>query len=117
LLATDENRGRVMSVMLLANQGGMPLGHLFAGFLTHYCSPQWVVRLMLGTLLAVMTVFLFLREPGIDNLPRRKEKLGFLAAVWEAITARSHRPSYPAEVDMPQERNLDDQAATRQKAG
>ena len=39
LLATDANRGRVLSVMLLAQQGGMPLGHLFAGFLTHYMSP------------------------------------------------------------------------------
>ena len=98
LLATDENRGRVMSVMLLANQGGMPLGHLFAGFLTHYLSPQWVLRWMLGTLLAVMIVFLFFREPAIDNLPKRREKLGVLGAIWEAVTAHSHRPAYPAEV-------------------
>jgi hypothetical protein len=28
--------------MLLAQQGGMPLGHLFAGFLTHFMSPPWV---------------------------------------------------------------------------
>jgi MFS family permease len=98
LLATDENRGRVMSVMLLANQGGMPLGHLFAGFMTHYFSPQWVLRLMLGTLLVVMTVFLFLREPAIDNMPKRKQKLGVLGAIWEAVTAHSHRPAYPAEV-------------------
>jgi hypothetical protein len=50
LLATDTNRGRVLSIMLLAQQGGMPLGHLCAGFLTHYMSPPWVLRLMLGTL-------------------------------------------------------------------
>jgi MFS family permease len=100
LLATDENRGRVMSVMLLAHQGGMPLGHLFAGFLTHYMSPQWVLRLMLGTLFLVMTVFLFIREPAIDNLPRRRpEKLSVLGAIWEAITAHSHRPVYPGETD------------------
>src|SRR5439155_23475012 len=42
LLATDANRGRILSIMLLAQQGGMPLGHLFAGFLTHYMSPPWV---------------------------------------------------------------------------
>ena len=103
LLANDENRGRVMSVMLLAHQGGMPLGHLCAGVLTHYLSPQWVLRLMLGILLAVMTVFLFMREPAIDNLkPRgRTEKLGILGAIWEAITAHSHRPAYPAEIDLP----------------
>jgi MFS family permease len=107
LLATDENRGRVMSVMLLAHQGGMPLGHLFAGFLTHYLSPQWVLRLMLGTLLAVMAVFLFLREPAIDNLPRRRAaKLSVLWAIWEAITAHSHRPVFPAEVDLRRERDV-----------
>ena len=48
LLATDANRGRVLSIMLLAQQGGLPLGHLFAGFLTHYMSPPWVLRVMLG---------------------------------------------------------------------
>jgi MFS family permease len=106
LLATDENRGRVLSVMLLSQQGGMPLGHLFAGFLTHYLSPPWVLRLMLGALLAVMTVFLFMREPGIDNLRsrRRAEKLSVPRAIWEAITAHSHRPAYPAEVGVGSER-------------
>lgn len=99
LLATDANRGRVLSVMLLAQQGGMPLGHLFAGILTHYMSPQWVLRFMLGTLLAVMAVFLFRREPAIDDMPRRRlGKLPLRDAVWEAITAASHRPVYPGEV-------------------
>src|SRR6267142_1180647 len=54
LLATDANRGRVLSIMLLAQQGGMPLGHLLAGFLTHYMSPPWALRLMLGVLFIVM---------------------------------------------------------------
>src|SRR6185312_7969452 len=71
LLATDANRGRVLSVMLLAQQGGMPLGHLLAGFLTHYMSPAWTLRLMLGILFCVMVVFVFLREPAIDNMARR----------------------------------------------
>jgi MFS family permease len=105
LLATDANRGRVLSVMLLAQQGGMPLGHLFAGFLTHYLSPPWVLRLMLGTLLVVMAVFLFAREPAIDNLPRRKlGKLTLRGAIWEAVTAHSHHPDYPAEIAVSSER-------------
>jgi MFS family permease len=98
LLATDANRGRVLSIMLLAQQGGMPLGHLSAGFLTHYMSPAWVLRLMLGTLLVVMIVFLFMREPAIDNLPRRNSgKLTLRASIWEAVTAHSHHPAHPAE--------------------
>jgi MFS family permease len=99
LLATDANRGRVLSVMLLAQQGGMPLGHLFAGLLTHYMSPPWVLRVMLGTLLLITMIFLFRREPGIDKLPRIKpRKLTWAGTVWEAVTAHSHHPDYPAEI-------------------
>ena len=99
LLATDANRGRVLSVMLLAQQGGMPLGHLCAGFLTHYMPVPWVLRVMLGTLFLVMLVFLFIREPAIDNMTRRApQERGLRATIWEAITAHSHHPDYPAEI-------------------
>ena len=99
LLATDANRGRVLSVMLLAQQGGMPLGHLFAGYLTHYMSPPWVLRVMLGTLFFIMTFFVFLREPAIDNMARRPApKLSLGGTIWEAVTAHSHHPDYPAEI-------------------
>lgn len=95
LLATDANRGRVLSIMLLAQQGGMPLGHLLAGFLTHYMSPPWVLRLMLGTLLAVTLAFLLRREPAIDNLPRRQSrKLPLWDSIWEA-RYRSLSPTRP----------------------
>ncbi|HEX4264376.1 MAG TPA: MFS transporter [Verrucomicrobiae bacterium] len=101
LLATDANRGRVLSVMLLAQQGGMPLGHLCAGFLTHYMSPPWVLRVMLSVLLVIMTVFVFIREPAIDNMTRRPaRKLSLRATIWEAITAHSHHPDYPAEISV-----------------
>src|SRR4029077_18708389 len=106
LLATDANRGRVLSIMLLAQQGGMPLGHLFAGFLTHYMSPPWVLRLMLGILLIVLVVFLFVREPAIDKLPRRSPgKLTLWGTFWEAVTAHSHHPSYPAEIAVTSEKD------------
>jgi MFS family permease len=99
LLATEENRGRVLSVMLLAQQGSMPLGHLLAGFLTHYLSPPEVLRLMLAVLWLAMAAFLWRREPGIDNLPRRRlPALSFWGNLWEAVTAHSHNPEYPAEI-------------------
>ena len=107
LLATDANRGRVLSVMLLAQQGGMPLGHLCAGFLTHYLSPPWVLRVMLGTLLIIMTVFVFIREPAIDNMKRKPVgKRGLRATIWEAVTAHSHHPDYPAEISVQPEKEL-----------
>src|SRR6266700_3532559 len=105
LLATDANRGRVLSIMLLAQQGGMSLGHLCAGFLTHYLSAPWVLRLMLGTLLVVMVVFLFIREPAIDKMPRRRlGQLTLRGTIWEAVTAHSHHPAYPAEIAIQAER-------------
>jgi|GEM_PF-5243520 len=70
-----------------------------------YMSPQWVLRLMLGTLLMVMPVFLLRREPAIDSLPRRNlGKLSLRAALWEAITAASHRPACAGEVDVESQR-------------
>jgi MFS family permease len=105
LLATDANRGRVLSIMLLAQQGGMPLGHLFAGFLTHYMSTPWVLRVMLGALLVVTAVFFFRREPGIDKLPRRKlGNLTLRRIIWEAVTAHSHHPACPGEIAVSSER-------------
>jgi MFS family permease len=105
LLATDANRGRVLSIMLLAQQGGTPLGHLCAGVLTHFMSPAWVLRLMLGMLLVVMAVFLFRREPAIDSMTRRHlGKLTLRDTIWEAITAHSHHPDYPAEIAVQPER-------------
>jgi MFS family permease len=105
LLATDAYRGRVLSIMLLAQQGGMPLGHLCAGVFTHYMSPAWVLRLMLGMLLVVTAVFLFRREPAIDNLPHRHPgELTLRGTIWEAITAHSHHPDCAAEIAVQPER-------------
>ena len=74
-------------------------GHLCAGFLAHYMSPPWVLRVMLGTLLMVMTVFFFVREPAIDNLPRRDlGNLTVRGTIWEDVTAHSHYLAFPAEI-------------------
>jgi hypothetical protein len=92
--------------MLLAQQGAMPIGHLFAGFLTHYLSPPWVLRLMLGVLLVVMIGFLFMREPAIDSLPRRNMgKRTLWGNFWEAVTAHSHHPAYPSEIAVPSQKS------------
>ena len=47
----------------------------------------------------VMLVFVFIREPAIDNMTRRMPpERGLRATIWEAITAYSHHPDYPAEI-------------------
>ena len=98
LLATDENRGRVVSVMLLCNQGAMPLGHLCAGALTHVFTPQNVVRSMLGLCLAAAIYFLLKREPAIDNASIKTVRSdSLMREIQEAITAQSHWPASNAE--------------------
>ena len=92
LLAGDGHRGRIMSVILLCNQGFLPLGHLTAGVLANTLSPAWVIRSMVGILLVLALIFLFWREPAIDSLERRSLKLQWRQRLWEILTAQSHRP-------------------------
>jgi hypothetical protein len=57
------------------------------------------VQFNMARLCGPMLVFLFFREPGIDNLPRRRlGRFGLSDSVWEAITAHSHHPDYPAQI-------------------
>lgn len=50
--ATDEMRGRVMSVFFL-NRGMVPLGTVGAGFLTEFIGVQWTTSLMAAVLVAL----------------------------------------------------------------
>ena len=53
----------------------------------------------------VVLLCLLLCEPGIDDMPRRPlGKLTLGGALWEAITAHSHHPDYPAEIAVQPER-------------
>ncbi len=55
LLVTDDMRGRVMSIFMVAFRGGMPLGSLITGFLVkHYPLPR--VLLVEGLLLTLIAV-------------------------------------------------------------
>jgi MFS family permease len=92
LLAGDENRGRIMSVILLCIQGFMPLGHLFASALAHFVGPAWIIRGMVSVLLVIALGFLIKREPAIDAMEKRGTKLTWYQGLWEALTAQSHRP-------------------------
>jgi MFS family permease len=98
LLASDDNRGRVLSVMLLCAQGAMPFGHLCAGALSYYMTPEHVLRSMLGILFVIAMYFLFRREPAIDQMDKRvAQSRSLLEQIHEAITAHSHRPATPSE--------------------
>ncbi|MFN7623214.1 MAG: MFS transporter, partial [Acidobacteriota bacterium] len=53
LLVTDDMRGRVISIFVVAFRGGMPLGSLVTGFLAHRFPLTWVI-LTEGLLLSLL---------------------------------------------------------------
>jgi MFS family permease len=66
LTTSDEMRGRVMSIFMLAFRGGMPLGNLIAG----YVAQRWSISIALGVngvVLAVVALFFILRGTRLDE--------------------------------------------------
>ncbi len=92
LLVPERLRGRAMSVLALATTGPLPLGHLLGGTLAQ----SFGIRA--GVLAPACALALFsawsvrAREPAIDamELPPPPPR-GLRAALWEALTAASHR--------------------------
>jgi MFS family permease len=64
---TEEMRGRVMSIFMLAFRGGMPLGNLVTGYLASQLSPS--TALLIGSILLASTATAFLASSsGIKKL-------------------------------------------------
>jgi hypothetical protein len=56
-------------------------------------------RMMPQQLLQATAAFVWIREPAIDSMRRRRiPNATFIDNNWEAITAYSHHPDYPAEI-------------------
>jgi predicted MFS family arabinose efflux permease len=93
LLVPDSLRGRAMSVLGLANTGALPLGHLLGGTIAHAAGARAATLCTSAALAAFALWSVAAREPAIDALdlaapvPRR----GVRVAIWEALTASSHR--------------------------
>jgi predicted MFS family arabinose efflux permease len=65
LTASDDMRGRVMSIFMLAFRGGMPLGNLIAG----YVAQRWSITVALavnGAVLASVALFVIARRTKLD---------------------------------------------------
>jgi MFS family permease len=65
LTASDDMRGRVMSIFMLAFRGGMPLGNLLAG----YVAQRWSITVALavnGAVLASVALFFIGRRTKLD---------------------------------------------------
>jgi MFS family permease len=92
LLVPEGLRGRAMSVLALATTGPLPLGHLLGGTVAHAFGIRAGVLGSCGALAAFAAWSAWAREPAVDamQLPPPTPR-GFRAAVWEALTAASHR--------------------------
>src|SRR3954471_6695147 len=92
LLVPEGLRGRAMSVLALATTGPLPLGHLLGGGVASAFGIRSGVLVSCGALAVFSAWSTFAREPAIDAMqlappPPR----GFREALWEALTAASHR--------------------------
>lgn len=66
LTTSDQMRGRVMSIFMLAFRGGMPLGNLLAGFVAQ----RWSMTVALavnGAVLAVVAMFFIARGTKLES--------------------------------------------------
>ena len=92
LLVPEGLRGRAMSVLALATTGPLPLGHLLGGTVAHAFGIRAGVLGSCGALAVFAAWSAWAREPAVDamQLPPPPPR-GFRAAVWEALTAASHR--------------------------
>jgi predicted MFS family arabinose efflux permease len=69
LTVSDQMRGRVMSIFMLAFRGGMPLGNLIAGYVAH----RWSITATLavnGTILAIVALVFIARKTKLDEAPQ-----------------------------------------------
>jgi MFS family permease len=92
LLVPEGLRGRAMSVLALATTGPLPLGHLLGGTVASLLGIRSGVLLSCGALALFSAWSAWAREPAIDamELPPPPPR-GLRAAIWEALTAASHR--------------------------
>jgi len=92
LLVPEGLRGRAMSVLALATTGPLPLGHLLGGTVAHAFGIRAGILASCGVLAAFAAWSALAREPAIDamKLPPPPAR-GLRAALWEALTAASHR--------------------------
>ena len=69
LTTSDDMRGRVMSIFMLAFRGGMPLGNLIAGFVAQ----RWSISIALavnGVILAMVALFFIVKGTKLDESPQ-----------------------------------------------
>jgi MFS family permease len=91
LLVPDKLRGRVMSILLVAHVGMLPVGHIIGGTLASVFGPQRTLVILSIVMIFFGFATLLRRVPEIDGLPNHKRRTHFKNFFSEVILASSHR--------------------------
>ncbi len=93
LLVPDRMRGRIMSVLLMAHVGMLPVGHLIAGLLAENINPRNTMVVASLGLMILGFYTLFKRVPEIDGVVYDPHKIRFSSFFSDAILASPYRSS------------------------
>ena len=91
LLVPDHIRGRAMSILLIANIGMLPLGHILGGILANMIGPRQTLLWTSICLITVGILTIWRRVPEIDGFVTKQKKIRINNFVSEVIFATSHR--------------------------
>jgi predicted MFS family arabinose efflux permease len=91
LLVPDQIRGRAMSILLVANVGILPLGHLVGGIMAKYIGTRATLSIAAALLMVTGIYSLWKRVPEIDGLVIKRTPVDFRNFFSEVVLANSHR--------------------------
>ncbi len=91
LLVPDRIRGRAMSILLIANVGMLPFGHLIGGLMAKYVGPRATLSITATLLMTAGIITLWKRVPEIDGFSPEGRKIRLGNFFSEVILATSHR--------------------------
>ncbi|MDZ4677389.1 MAG: MFS transporter [Oligoflexia bacterium] len=91
LLVPDNIRGRVMSILILAHVGMLPIGNLLGGIVAHSIGPRTTLFISSILLIFVGLYTLWQRVPMIDGYEAKGHPIHFKNFLSEVILASSHR--------------------------
>lgn len=91
LLVPDHMRGRAMSILIVANLGMLPFGHLIGGGLATYVGPRKTLLITSFFMALVGFITLLRRVPEIDGMVKSRRKIPLRYFFSEVVLASSHR--------------------------
>lgn len=106
ILVPENIRGRAMSILILANLGMLPIGHIAAGFLASLVGPRAATLVFSSILLVSGIILLLKRKSEIDGVEFKRPRFRARKVFSEIILARSYRAQARKTEDGNQDLNI-----------